>query len=180
MMNRFYIFKMFSTLLLLPISFVSVYGSTCETSKIRLEFRSQRWLSERELSRFDDMFGLSLAVKFRLVNDSDCLIYFLSDRNYVRPHGYEMFRKKGERQWEFTPPSRGRDGVPGSEFTATSYVFLGLLPNTSIEYEVPDWSRPDEDHAFTTFVKETLDGVPREIISDVYQPLTRKTGFPEK
>ena len=172
-MHRFRSFKMFSLLVLVTTSWVTSYGLVCDNSKIRLEYKSQRWLSTKELTQFDDIFGLSLAVKLRLVNDSECVFYFLSDKNYVRPHGYQMFRKKGQTAWDFLPPSRGRDGAPGSEFTSTSYVFLGLLPSTSIEYEVPDWSRADEEHAFTIFVKPTIEVPAREIISNIYMPLTK-------
>ncbi len=173
MMYRFRYLKVLNLLILVTIPLVNSYGMQCDSSKIRLEYKSQRWLTTKELKHFEDMFGLSLAVKLRLVDESECTFYFLSDKNYIRPHGYQMFRKKGRTQWDFLPPSRGREGPPGAEFTNTSYVFLGLLPKTSIEYEVFDWNRAGEEHAFTTFVKQTLDGPAIEIISDIYVPFRK-------
>lgn len=126
MMYRSRFFKVLNLLMLVSILWVNSYGMQCDSSKIRLEYKSQRWLTTKELKQFDDMFGLSLAVKFRFVNESECTFYFLSDKNHIRLHGYQMFRKKGRTQWDFFRRRGDAKAPPGAEFSDTSYVFLGL------------------------------------------------------
>jgi hypothetical protein len=142
---------------------------------VRYTFLSLRWLTKDELKQFDDVFGLALAVRMRLSNEGKNPVYYLADSNgSIRPHGYQFFRKLGASTWEFLPPSRGREGVPGSEFTGTRYTYLMLPPNAAVEFEMLDWSNPEQEHAFTTFIKVDADAKPMEITSETFRPTATK------
>ena len=142
---------------------------------VRYVFLSQRRLTKDELKQFDDVFGLALAVRMRLSNEGKNPVYYLADSNgSIRPHGYQFFRKLGASTWEFLPPSRGREGVPGSEFTGRGYTYLMLPPNTAVEFEMFDWNNPNQEHAFTTFIKVDVDAKPVEITSDTFRPTANK------
>jgi len=142
---------------------------------IRFTFLSQRPLTKDELKQFDDVFGLAIAVRMRLSNEGKNPVYYLADSNgSIRPHGYQFFRKPGASIWEFLPPSRGREGVPGSEFTGSGYTYLMLPPNAAIEFEMFDWSNPNQEHAFTTFIKIDVDAKPVEITSNAFRPTVNK------
>ena len=145
---------------------------------VRYSVISQRWLTEDELRQFDDEFGLAIAVRVRLSNESRAPVYYLADANEsigsIRPQGYEFFRNVGETKWEYSPPIRGRDGAPGSQSPSNQYKYLMLPPGAAIEFEVFDWSRSGQEHAFSTFVKFDLKAPPVEIVSDVFRPLTKK------
>lgn len=139
--------------------------------RVRYTFLSLRWLTKDELKQFDDVFGLALAVRMRLSNEEKYPIYYLADSNgSIRPHGYQFFRKLGAPTWEFLPPSRWREGVPGSEFTGTRYTYLMLPPNAAVEFEMFDWSNSGQEHAFTTFIKSDADAKPVEITSETFRP----------
>lgn len=142
---------------------------------VRYIFLSQRRLTKDELKQFDDVFGLALAVRMRLSNEGKNPVYYLADSNgSIRPHGYQVFRKLGASTWEFLPPSRGREGAPGSEFTGGGYTYLILPPNAAVEFEMLDWSNPEQEHAFTTFIKVDADAKPMEITSDTFRPTSNK------
>lgn len=142
---------------------------------VRYTFLSQRWLTKDELKQFDDVIGLTHAVRMRLSNEGKNPVYYLADSNgSIRPHGYQFFRKLGTSTWEFLPPSRGREGVPGSEFSGSGYTYLMLPPNAAVEFEMFDWSNPNQEHAFTTFLKVDVDAKPVEITSDSFRPTVNK------
>jgi hypothetical protein len=138
---------------------------------VRYIFLSQRRLTKDELKQFDDVFGLALAVRMRLSNEGKSPVYYLADSNgSIHPHGYQFFRKLGATTWEFLPPSRGREGVAGSEFTGRGYTYLMLPPNSAVEFEMFDWNNPNQEHAFSTFIKVSAEAKPVELTSDSFRP----------
>ena len=142
---------------------------------VRYRFLSQRWLTKDELKQFDDVFGLALAVRMRLSNEGKNPVYYLAIRNdSIRPHGYQFFRERGASTWESVQPTRGREGVPGSEFTGSMFTYLMLPPHAAVEFEMFDWSNPNQEHAFTTFIKVDVDAKPVEITSDTFRPDSSK------
>jgi hypothetical protein len=144
-------------------------------SLVRYAVVSQRWLTKDELSQFDDEFGLAIAVRMRLRNESRAPLYYLADGNgSIQPRGYECFRKNGTTKWEYSPPIRGREGAPDSDPPSSQYKYLILPPGASIEFEVFDWSSSDEEHAFITFVKFDIKTKPIEIVSDTLRPLSKR------
>lgn len=140
--------------------------------EIRYTFVSQRWLSKEELSKFKDVHGLALAVRMRLSNESKSHVSYLAGISIV-PHGYRWFRKIGETKWQYLPKSRGREGPPGSEFRGVAYTWLELPPGASIEFEAYDWSKDDEEHAFSAFVRQDKDASQEEVTSDTFRPLSK-------
>jgi hypothetical protein len=92
----------------------------------------------------------------------------------VVPTGYHLYRPVEARDWRSTSPGRGREGPPGSEFTGVAYSWLELPPGGAVEVEAHDWSKPGEEHAFSTFIKIAPDATPIEIISEGYRPLIKK------
>ena len=141
--------------------------------EIRYTFVSQRWLSKEELSKFNDVHGLALAVRMRFSNESKSHVSYLAGISIV-PHGYRWFRKIGETKWQYLPKSHGREGPPGSEFTGVAYTWLELPPGASIEFEAYDWSKDDEEHAFSAFVRQDKDASPEEVTSDTFRPLSKE------
>jgi hypothetical protein len=139
---------------------------------IRYTFLSQRWLSNEELSRFKDVHGLALAVRMRFSNEGKSHVFYLAGISVI-PQGYHSFRKIGETKWQYLPKSRGREGPPGSEFTGVAYTWLELPPGASIEFEAYDWSKDDEEHAFSAFVRQDKDASPMEVTSDTFRPLSK-------
>lgn len=142
---------------------------------VRYTFLSLRRITKEELKQFDDVFGLTLAVRMRLSNEGNNPVYYLADSNgSIRPHGYQFFRRLGASTWESVQPTRGREGVPGSEFTGSRYTYLMLPPNAAVEFEMFDWNNPNQEHAFTTFIKVDADAKPAEITSDTFRPTANK------
>jgi hypothetical protein len=136
---------------------------------------SQRWLSPKELSRFQDVSGLVLAVRMRLSNESDWYIkYPARSTGSILPEGYHYFRKVGEKHWQSLPPSRGRVGdQPGPEFSGDGIRWLELAPYASVEFEILNWSNAAEEHCFSTFVKTDENPTPIEEKSNIFRPLTK-------
>jgi hypothetical protein len=142
-------------------------------ASVRYVVVSQRWLTTDELKQFDDEFGLAIAVRIRLSNESRAPVYYLADGNgSIQPQGYEFFRNVGETKWDYSPPTRGRAGSPGMEPVSRQYTYLILPPGAAIEVEVFDWSRSGQEHAFSTFVRFDVKGMPIEIVSDTFRPLS--------
>jgi hypothetical protein len=142
---------------------------------VRYAVVSQRWLTTEELKQFDDVFGNAIAVRMRLINESRAPVYYLADgRGSIQPQGYEFFRKVGETKWNYSPPTRGREGAPGAEVPSNQYAYLILPAGAAIEFEIFDWTRSGEEHAFSTFVKFDANTGPIEIVSDTFLPLTNR------
>jgi hypothetical protein len=142
-------------------------------ASVRYVVVSQRWLTRDELKQFDDEFGLAIAVRMRLSNESAAPFYYLADGNgSIHPQGYEFFRKVGEIKWDYLPPTRGREGAPGTEPVSNQYKYLILPAGAAIEFEIFDWNRPVQEHAFSTFVKLDVNSRPIEIVSDTFRPLS--------
>lgn len=140
-------------------------------------FLSQRWLTKDELKQFKDVHGLSIAVRMRFSNQGKDPVYYLArSAGSVIPEGYRSFRKVGDPNWQYLPQSRGREGAPGSEFTGVAYTWLQLPAGASIEFETFDWSKSDEEHALSAFVKKDMDSKPVEVISDIFRPLLKVNG----
>lgn len=145
---------------------------------VRYAVVSQRWLTTDELKQFDDEFGFAIAVRMRLSNESRAPVHYLADGNEsigsIRPQGYEFFRQVGETKWNYSPPTRGREGAPGSQLPSNQYKYLILPPGASIEFEIFDWTRSEQEHAFSTFVKFDVNARPIEIVSDTFRPLAKR------
>jgi len=145
---------------------------------VRYAVVSQRWLTKDELRQFDDEFGLAIAVRMRLSNESRAPVYYLADGNEsigsIRPQGYEFFRQVGETKWDYSPPTRGREGAPGAQLPNNQYRYLILPAGAAIEFEIFDWTRTGQEHAFSTFVKFEVNGRPIEILSDTFRPLANR------
>lgn len=139
---------------------------------IRYTFLSQRWLTDEELAQFKDVHGLALAVRMRFTNEGKSHVFYLAGTSII-PQGYHSFRKVGETSWQYLPKSRGREGPPGSEFTGVAFTWLELPPGASIEFEVYDWSKDDEEHAFSAFVRKDTDARAAEVTSDIFRPLSK-------
>jgi hypothetical protein len=140
--------------------------------RMRYSVLSQRWLTEKELSQFKDVHGLAIAVRMRFSNEGKSHVSYLAGISII-PQGYQWFRKVGETKWQYLPKSRGREGPPSSEFTGVVYTWLELPPGASIEFEAYDWSKDDEEHAFSAFVRKDTDGSAVEVTSDVFRPLSK-------
>jgi len=172
------IFK-FSLACLVTISFVILQvlspnkagAKLMSKPTIKYTVVSQRWLTKEEIQKFEDAIGYKIAIKVRLTNDSDENIEYLSSSIHSRPLGYRWERKIGAKDWYFTPPSRGRDGVPGIEFTGIGYAWRVLPPHSSVEGEVLSYTSKDEEFAFSTFVRNNPEDSMCEIVSDVIRPL---------
>jgi len=136
---------------------------------------SQRWLSKSETSEaLKGNAVFNMAVRLRLSNESNRRVYYLafSDDN-IFPLGYHFSRKVGGKDWEMiTPPTRGRAGLPGTEFKGGAYRYLILDPGTSVEFEAGDLTAPDVERAFSVILKTDQSADPVEVFSDVYRPLT--------
>lgn len=153
---------------------IEIDGQVEAQPGIRYTFLSQRWLNQEELKQFEDVHGLTLAIKMRFSNESKNRIYFLAgSTGSVLPEGYRSFRKVGETKWQYLPKSRGREGPPGSEFTGIAFTWLELPPGASIEFEAYDWSRDGEEHALSAFVRKDTDSSPVEVTSDTFRPLSK-------
>lgn len=139
--------------------------------KVQYEFLSQRWLSQEELKEFENVHGVVLGVRLRLSNQGKRHVLYLATSGTVVPTGYHLFRSFGASSWQCTSPGRGREGPPGSEFTGVAYSWLELPPGAAVEVEAHDFSRSNEEHAFSTFVKFGSDAKPIEIVSTAFRPL---------
>ena len=142
-------------------------------SDVQYTFLAQRWLTKEELSQFENVHGVVLAVRLRLSNEGKRHILYLATSGTVVPTGYHLFRPVGTLTWQSTSPARGREGPPGSELTGVAYSWLELPPGGVVEIEAHDWSNPGEEHAFSTFVKTDVDAKPVEVISSIYRPLLK-------
>lgn len=132
---------------------------------------SQRWLTQEEISKFEDVKGYKIAIRVRLANDSPSDVEYLASSFDIRPLGYRWERKRGKKEWEFTPPSRGREGLPGSEFTGIGYTWRILPARSAVESEILSYTARDEEFAFSTFIRKGSENQMREIVSNVIHPL---------
>jgi hypothetical protein len=142
--------------------------------KVRYSVLSQRWLTDAEIKRLGNVYGVVRAVRMRFINESDWYIWYLASSHSILPQGYTFFRKIGETQWNYLPQSRGREGPPGSEFTGVAYAWLELPPGAAIDFEAHDWNDEEQEHAFSTFVKTDRDAIPVEIVSNTFGPLVKR------
>lgn len=155
--------------------FVETQDQINAQTGVSYTFLSQRWLTEEELKQFKDAHGLTLTVRMRFSNHGKNPVYFLAkSAGSLIPEGYRSFRKVGDTKWQYLPQSRGREGAPGSEFTGVAYTWLQLPAGASIEFETFDWSRDDEEHALSAFVKTDMDSKPVEVISNIFRPLSKE------
>ncbi len=154
-------------------SAVLIDGEHMSPTGVQYSVMSQRWLTTEELSQFDDVKDIVLGVRLRLTNRGKDHILYLATSGTIVPTGYHLFRAVGASEWKSTSASRGREGPPGSEFTGTLYSWLELPPGASIEVDAHDWSKPGEEHAFSTLVKSDPTAKPIEIISDSFRPLVK-------
>ncbi len=136
-------------------------------SCINYSVLSQRPLNQEEFKLFGKR-GLNIAVKMRLSNECNSQVYYLTGYTIIGT-GYRFFRKKGETEWQYSPPTRGRGGEPAAEFTGVAYTWLELPANSAVEYEIRDWNNLEEEHAFSVFIKENLEYKSIEIVSNVFQ-----------
>lgn len=155
----------------ITLFYVPVYPQTfCESEGICVEKVSQRLLTAAEKARFSDLAGITTAVRMRFSNGGDDTIYFLSFKQFVRPFGYDYLRKVGESQWTHSPPSRGRHGKPGAEFTNPAlYSYLTLGPRSAIEYEVFDGGGPNQERMYSVLVKKNIEDTPTEVTSNIFR-----------
>lgn len=132
---------------------------------------SQRWLTHEELSKFEDAKGYQIAIRLRLSNESDHSVEYLASSSDLSSLGYRWERKTDKKDWEFTPPSRGRDGTPGSEFTGIGYTWRVLPAHSAVETENLSYTAKDEVFAFSTFIRKGPESQPQEVVSNVIHPL---------
>jgi hypothetical protein len=139
---------------------------------------SQRWRPKEQALKYDpiysDNFELDpddyLLVSFRLTNKGAASMYYLASIYDTNPVRYQLFRKAGEVEWKATNTARGREG----DFTGGGYRWLILPPGHSVEFEVPDLSTLEDEHAVSVLVNEQPKHRGRvEIISDTYRPMRR-------
>jgi hypothetical protein len=168
----------FIVLLISVFSLVSFHGFTLMSTQKRdvslnakYEVLNQRQLTEEEIERLGKPYGIALAVRLRLTNISSQHILYLATSGTIVPTGYHLFRDVGTSEWKSTSPARGRQGPPGSEFTGAVYSWLELPPGAAVEIDAHDWSKAGEEHAFSTFVKESPDSKPEEITTNSYRPI---------
>lgn len=138
---------------------------------VKYEVLNQRRLTEEEIKQLGQPYGIALAVRLRLTNTSNRHILYLATSGTIVPTGYHFFREVGASEWKSTSPARGRQGPPGSEFTGAVYSWLELPPGAAVEIDAHDWSKAGEEHAFSTFVKQSPDSKPEEITTNSYRPI---------
>ncbi len=168
----------FIVLLASVVSLVSFHGFTLVSTQkrdvslsVKYEVLNQRRLTEEEIKRLGQLYGITLAIRLRLTNSSSQHIRYLATSGTMVPIGYHLFREVGATEWKSTLPARGRQGPPGSEFTGISYSWLVLPPGAVVEIDAHDWSKAGEEHAFSTFVKESPDSKPEEVMTKPYRPI---------
>ena len=176
---RVSLIKSFIPALLLTASVVGVTPQSNERSAppgVQYSYVSQRNLTPKELARFKDVGGLSIAVRMRLTTATAWYIEYLAgSTGSVIPSGYHAFRKVGDTKWLYTSPSRGRECAPGCEFTGDGYRWLELPPGGSVEFEAHDWTSTEQEHAFSAFIKTDSSAKPVEIMSDIFRPVGKSS-----
>lgn len=134
---------------------------------VRYQVLSQQWLPEEERKQL-----IVLRVRLRFSNEGkDPIMYLVHNIGTISPTGPKVYRKAGEREWQSWVSRHGKEEPPGSEFSGDKVRWLVLYPGDAIEFDALDTSTPDEEHAFTAFIKPFPEGKLIEIISDIYRPL---------
>lgn len=134
---------------------------------VRYQVLTQQWLPVEERKRF-----LAVKVRLRFSNEGKEPIMYLADNiGTISPTGPRVYRRAGEKEWHSWVSRHEKENPPGSEFSGDKVRWLVLFPGDAIECDALDTSTPDEEHAFTAFVKPYPDGKLIEIISDIYRPL---------
>lgn len=142
-----------------------------QSLSVKYEVLNQRRLTEAEIKQLGNLYGIKLAVRLRLTNTGSRHIFYLATSGTMVPTGYHLFREVGASEWKSTSPARGRQGSPGSELTGISFSWLELSPGAAVEIDAHDWSKAGEEHAFSTFVRESPDSKPEEVMTKPYRPI---------
>jgi len=138
----------------------------------RYKVLSQRWMTEAEKRNFNDVVGLRIAVRMRFENGGNRAIYYSASQYNVLPHGCQYTRNIGTAAWDSRAQWCREQGTREREASSDKFRWLLLPSGSAIEFDLYDYSDSNEEHAFSTFVKETLEDKPMEIVSTAYRPLS--------
>src|SRR3954453_22757749 len=84
-------------LLALPVMYAQKRNVS---SSATFEILGKKRLTEKEIEQLGSVYGITLAVRLRLTNNSVHHILYLSNSGTVVPAGYHLLRGIGSSEWE--------------------------------------------------------------------------------